>query len=192
MLKFNLFYNVFQDKNYLRCDFVLAYPHICLLAYQKQIMKKTNAIRILEQQKIPFDTVEYTYDSENLSVEQIAADNGLQLELVYKTLVLKGDKGTIVVALIAGDKSLSMKKIAAISLNKKIEMLPVAELQQHTGYIRGGCSPIGMKKQYEVYISEEAEHLEKIYINAGARGLLVGLSPNDLQKAAQAIWAEIV
>lgn len=155
-------------------------------------MKKTNAIRLLQQKKITFDAVNYVYDSENLNVSKIAEDNNLALEQIYKTLVLEGDKTGIIVALVAGNQSLSLKKIASISNNKKVAMLAVKDLQKHTGYVRGGCSPIGMKKQYPVYISEEAKNLEKLYINAGTRGILVGLAPNDLYDLAQAKWAELV
>ncbi|CAA6813825.1 MAG: Cys-tRNA(Pro)/Cys-tRNA(Cys) deacylase [uncultured Aureispira sp.] len=155
-------------------------------------MKKTNAIRLLQQKKINFEAVHYEYDSEHLNVGKIAKDNDLVLEQVYKTLVLEGDKTGVIVALVAGDQSLSLKKMATISKNKKVAMLAVKDLQKHTGYIRGGCSPIGMKKQYPVYISEEAKDLEKLYINAGTRGILVGLVPSDLQDLAQGEWAEIV
>jgi len=154
-------------------------------------MKKTNAIRILAQKKIDFDIVKYTYDSENLSVEQIAADNKLELEQIYKTLVVKGDKTGVVVALIAGNASLSFKKLAAISGNKKMAMVAVKDLQKHTGYIRGGCSPIGMKKQYAVYISAEAQELEKMYINAGTRGVLVGLAPVDLSRLVDGLFCKL-
>lgn len=155
-------------------------------------MKKTNAIRLLQQKKIAFDTIHYVYDSENLNVGKIAEENDLVLEQVYKTLVLQGDKTGIIVALVAGDQSLSLKKMAAVSKNKKVAMLAVKDLQKHTGYIRGGCSPIGMKKQYPVYISEAAKKLEKLYINAGTRGILVGVAPNDLHHLAQGEWAEII
>ena len=155
-------------------------------------MKKTNAIRLLEQKKIAFDTVEYTYNSENLSVELIAEENDLSLPEIYKTLVLKGDKTGIIVALVAGDKTVSLKKLAAVSGNKKIAMVAVKDLQKNTGYIRGGCSPIGMKKQFPIYVSEEAQYLGKMYVNAGVRGILVGLKPQKLLEAANAEWAVIV
>lgn len=155
-------------------------------------MKKTNAIRLLQQKKITFDTIHYVYDSENLNVGKIAEENDLVLEQVYKTLVLQGDKTGVIVALVPGDQSLSLKKMAAVSKNKKVSMLAVKDLQKHTGYIRGGCSPIGMKKQYPVYISEAAKNLEKLYINAGTRGILVGVAPNDLYDLAQGEWAEIM
>lgn len=155
-------------------------------------MKKTNAIRLLQQKKISFDTIHYHYDSENLNVAKIATDNNLKLEQIYKTLVLEGDRTGIVVALVAGNNSLSLKKMASVSKNKKVAMLAVKDLQKHTGYIRGGCSPMGMKKQYPVYISEEAKNLEKLYINAGTRGILVGLAPSDLHHLTEGEWSVIV
>ena len=155
-------------------------------------MKKTNAIRLLIQKNIQFELVEYIYLPENLSLDKIAEDNNLKLCQVYKTLVLKGDKTGVFVALVAGDKSLALKKLASVSGNKKVALLAVRDLQKYTGYIRGGCSPLGMKKNYQVYISEEAEYLKMIYINAGSRGLLIGLSPEDLYSVAQGKWASII
>lgn len=154
-------------------------------------MKKTNALRLLQQQKIKFDTIEYTYNTENLSVEQIALDNQLNIGQVYKTLVLKGNSSGIIVAVIAGNKSLSLKKLATASNNKKMAMIPVKELQQLTGYIRGGCSPIGMKKAFPVYIDQAAQKLDWLYVNAGVRGLLFGSNPEDLLKLSNGHWADI-
>lgn len=155
-------------------------------------MKKTNAIRLLQQKKISFETIHYQYDNDNLNVAKIAKDNSLELEQIYKTLVLEGDKTGIMVALVAGNNSLSLKKMASVSNNKKAAMLAVKDLQKHTGYIRGGCSPLGMKKQYPVYISEEAKNLEKLYINAGTRGILVGLAPSDLYHLTEGEWSVII
>lgn len=153
-------------------------------------MKKTNAIRLLEQKKIAFDTIEYHYEEEDLSLEKIAADNNLVLEKVFKTLVLVGESG-VFIALVAGGSSLSLKKMAALTNNKKVELLAVKALLAQTGSIRGACSPLGMKKTFPTYISEEAKLHEKIYINAGFRGLLIGLSPKDLQQLINAFWADI-
>ncbi len=163
-----------------------------LLLKKRDLMKKTNALRLLNQKNIDFELIEYTYQPEDLSLNKIAEDNDLKLEQVYKTLVLKGDKTGVVVALIAGDRSLALKKFAAVSGNKKVTLLAVTDLQKHTGYIRGGCSPLGMKKNYKVYISEEAQELKLMYINAGIRGLLVGLSPQDLSSAIQGKWASLI
>ncbi|BDS10453.1 Cys-tRNA(Pro) deacylase [Aureispira anguillae] len=155
-------------------------------------MKKTNAIRLLEQKKIPFDLITYTYNSDNLNVEQIAKDNHLELHQIYKTLVVQGDKTGLLVALVPGNQSLSLKKLAAISGNKKVSMVAVKDLQRHTGYIRGGCSPFGMKKQYATYVSKEAKDLEIMYVNAGVRGLLVGGKPSELCAAIDVEWSELI
>jgi Cys-tRNA(Pro)/Cys-tRNA(Cys) deacylase len=154
-------------------------------------MKKTNALRILDQQKIQYETLEYSYDSENLDVAKIASDNGIPLETIYKTLVLFGDKSGTIMAVVAGDRQVSLKKIATASGNKKVEMAAIKDLQQLTGYIRGGCSPIGTKKAFPVYFDNSAQRLDKIYVNAGARGLLFSCSPEDLLKVCNAVWADI-
>jgi Cys-tRNA(Pro)/Cys-tRNA(Cys) deacylase len=153
--------------------------------------KKTNALRILEQHKIPYDIIEYTYDAENLNVAKIAEDNALALAQVYKTLVAKGDKTGIIVAVVAGDKSLSLKKIATVSGNKKIALVPVKDIQGISGYIRGGCSPLGMKKQFPTYFDQSAKRFDKIYVNAGVRGVLFGCLAEDLLLVAQGEWADI-
>lgn len=154
-------------------------------------MKKTNAIRLLTQKKIHFDTLLYTYDNDDLNVEKIAIDNNLELKNIYKTLVVVGDKTGIIIALVAGNASLSLKKMASVSGNKKVALLAVKDLQKHTGYVRGGCSPIGMKKQYPVYISEEASSLAKMYVNAGTKGVLVGIEPSVLQNLTQGEWEDL-
>lgn len=154
-------------------------------------MKKTNAIRILERHKIAYDTVAYQYDPANLALDKIAADNDLELKAVYKTLVAKGDKTGVVIAVVPGDQELNFKALAKASGNKKITLVAVKELQGLTGYIRGGCSPLGMKKEYPVFIEAVAEQLEQMYVNAGVRGVLVGLSPNELGRATKGVFAEI-
>lgn len=154
-------------------------------------MKKTNAIRLLQQQKIEFDTIEYTYNTDNLSVEQIAVDNQLNIQQVYKTLVVKGSQTGVIVAVIAGNKNLSIKKLSKLSGNKKMALVPVKEIQELTGYIRGGCSPIGMKKVFPVYFDQNGQKLDKIYVNAGIRGLLFGCAPQDLLNISNARWADI-
>ncbi|OJJ15468.1 aminoacyl-tRNA deacylase [marine bacterium AO1-C] len=153
--------------------------------------KKTNAIRLLEKHHKTYQTVEYQYDPENLDVAKIAADNQLELTSIYKTLVLKGDKTGIWVAVVPGNKTLSLKAMAQASSNKKVAMVPVKDIQGLTGYIRGGCSPLGMKKAYPVVIDDSAQAQELIFVNAGQRGILVGLNPHDLQEVSNAIWGEI-
>ena len=154
-------------------------------------MKKTNALRILDQQKIQYETLEYSYDSENLDVAKIASDNGIPLETIYKTLVLNGDKSGTIMALIAGDRQVSLKKVAMASANKKVEMAAVKDLQQLTGYVRGGCSPLGTKKAFPIYLDLSAQNRDKIYVNAGARGLLFSCTPQDLVTVCNAEWADI-
>ncbi|MEZ4985396.1 MAG: Cys-tRNA(Pro) deacylase [Saprospiraceae bacterium] len=151
-------------------------------------MSKTNAIRLLEKEGIAYRVVPYTYNADNLDVAKIAADNGLALAQVFKTLVCKGDKTGIVVAVIPGDQQLDLKTLAQASGNKKIALLPMGELQAATGYMRGGCSPIGMKKNYPVYLDRAAEPWDEILINAGARGLLFAAHPVSIVSAFGMEW----
>lgn len=153
--------------------------------------KKTNALRRLDARKVQYETVEYQYDAEDLSVEHIAAENGLPLERIFKTLVAKGDKNGVAVAIVPGHKNLGFKALAQVSGNKKMTLVPVKEIQSLTGYIRGGCSPIGMKKDYPAYLDTSALAYDVIYVNAGQRGLLVGLSPEALQQVTGAVVGEI-
>ena len=154
-------------------------------------MKKTNALRLLDQRKISYETLEYEYNEEDLSVKKIAGDNFLKAENVFKTLVAKGDKNGVLVAVINGNQTLNLKSIAKASDNKKIALIPVKELLKLTGYIRGGCSPIGMKKPFPVFLDESAKDFKTIYVNAGVRGILVKLKPDDLLKVTNGKLAEI-
>lgn len=154
-------------------------------------MKKTNAIRLLEQAKINFELIEYHYDPENLDVAKIALDNKLDLTKIYKTLIAKGDKTGPLVAIVPADQNLSLKKLAGLSGNKKIALLPVNDLQKNTGYVRGGCSPIGLRKALPVYMDEGAMQLNKLFVNAGTRGLLFGCTPKALQTLAKAELGDI-
>lgn len=154
--------------------------------------KKTNAMRLLEAAGIPYTLTTYQYDAEELSVAKIAAENKLTLERIFKTLVLKTDTGSVVVAVTPGDKQLDIKAISKESNCKKVALAASQQLQALTGYIRGGCSPIGMKKNYPVIVDISALSFERIYVNAGMRGLLMELSPQDLQRACGGIFAKIV
>lgn len=145
-------------------------------------MKKTNAARILEQHKVPFDLLEYRVDENDLSAETVAYKIGKPIEMVFKTLVLQGDKTGELVAVIPGIHEVDLKALAAISGNKKCQMIPLKEIQPLTGYIRGGVSPIGMKKHFPTFVSDSALHFELICISAGMRGLQFLLSPHDLIK----------
>ncbi len=149
-------------------------------------MKKTNAIRILEKNNIPYELLEYDYSPEDLDVSKIAMDNNLNLEEIYKTLVLKGNNTGLIIAVVPGDKKLNKKKISKASGNKKISLVPISDLEKLTGYIRGGCSPIGMKSPFPVFIDLLAEELGGIWINAGTRGVLMKVDITDLKEICSA------
>lgn len=154
-------------------------------------MKKTNALRILDRKKIDYSLIEYTYDPENLDLSKIAVDNDLEIETVYKTLVLKGDKNGTFVAVVPGHRSLNLKTAAKISGNKKVAMFAVKDLEKTTGYIRGGCSPVGMKKAFPVFIDNLALELDRVYVNAGIRGILFGVSAKDLELVCNLKFGDI-
>ena len=142
-------------------------------------MKKTNAMRLLDAAKITYDTREYEYDESDLSGTHVAQVLGLDVNTVFKTLVAKGDKTGPVVFCIPVHKELNLKKAAAVTKNKSVELLPVKDLLSLTGYIRGGCSPIGMKKKFPTYIDESIALIEVISISAGVRGCQIILDPED-------------
>jgi Cys-tRNA(Pro)/Cys-tRNA(Cys) deacylase len=154
-------------------------------------MSVTNATRILKAKKIPFDLLEYSYSEKDLSVEKIAVDNDLPVAQIFKTLVAKGDKTGVLVAVVAGNQTLNLKALAKASGHKKIALVSVKDLQGLTGYIRGGCSPVGMKKNFPVFIDEVGLNFDKIYVNAGKRGYLMGVEPNALSKLCQAEFVSI-
>ena len=147
---------------------------------------KTNAARILDQSKIPYELQEYTVDESDLSAMNVATKVGLAIELVYKTLVARGDKTGVIVACIQGDHELQLKGLACLSGNKKVEVVALKEVQPLTGYIRGGVSPIGMKKHYPVFIDSDINNHEKIAVSAGLRGLQLFLSHIDLISVTKA------
>ena len=155
-------------------------------------MPKTNAIRILESKNIPHTTHTYEVDEDDLSGTTVANKIDAKQETVFKTLVATGDKNGINVFCIPVTEELNLKKAAAVSENKSIEMVKVKDLFNLTGYIRGGCSPIGMKKNYPAYIEETAQLFEKIYVSAGIRGMQVCLSPEDLKNAINAVFADLL
>lgn len=143
-------------------------------------MTKTNAMRLLEKANIAYQTACYTYEETEHSGLHAAKEVGIPPEQVFKTLVVKGDKTGIFVCCIPVDRELDLKKVAALSKNKKVEMTHVKELLGLTGYIRGGCSPVGMKKKYPTWIDETATLFDTIAISAGMRGQQLILSPTDL------------
>lgn len=155
-------------------------------------VKKTNAARLLDQHKISYSLIPYQVDESDLSAVHVARQLGEDVERVFKTLVLHGDKSGYFVCVIPGNEEVDLKKAAKCSGNKNCEMIPMKELLSVTGYIRGGCSPLGMKKNYPIYIHSSAEFHEKIYISAGVRGVQIELSPVDLISVTQAMLADII
>ncbi len=152
---------------------------------------KTNATRMLAAAKVEFETFEYKYDESDLSGLHIANEMGEDPKLVYKTLITKGDKTGINVFCIPVEKELDLKKCAKVVKDKHIEMIHVKDLLSLTGYIRGGCSPIGMKKQYPTFIDISAESLDKIYVSAGKRGGQILIKTTDLKSFVNASYADL-
>ncbi|BBF42334.1 Cys-tRNA(Pro) deacylase YbaK [Lachnospiraceae bacterium KM106-2] len=143
-------------------------------------MVKTNAMRMLSKAKIAFRTEEYEVDESDLSGEHVASQLNQNVEQVFKTLVIKGErKGTMVFCLPVNHE-IDLKKAAKVAGDKKVEMLHMKDLLSTTGYIRGGCSPIGMKKRFPTFIEETCLQYDEIYISAGVRGAQIILNPNDL------------
>jgi Cys-tRNA(Pro)/Cys-tRNA(Cys) deacylase len=154
-------------------------------------MTKTNACRLLDAAGIAYRSAEYAYDEGDLSGVHAAAAIGMPAEQVFKTLVTRGDKTGITVFCIPVAEELDLRKAATVSGNKKTELLHVKELLGYTGYIRGGCSPIGMKKKYPTYIDETAVLFDEIAVSAGARGQQLILAPSELIRYTEAGEADI-
>lgn len=149
-------------------------------------IQKTNAARLLDREKIDYTLVPYQVDEEHLDAIHVAEQLGEDISKVFKTLVLKGDKTGHFVCVIPGDKEVDLKMAAKASGNKSCNLIPMKELLPATGYIRGGCSPIGMKKLFPTYIHESCLALEKMYVSAGLRGLQLCIAPADLIRMVKA------
>lgn len=143
-------------------------------------VNKTNAVRLLDKAGIAYELIPYEVDESDLSAVHVAADLGENVEQVFKTLVLHGDKTGYFVCIIPGDKEVNLKLAAKVSGNKSSEMIPMKNLLPVTGYIRGACSPVGMKKHFPTYIHETCLNFDFIYVSAGQRGLQIKLNPRDL------------
>lgn len=154
-------------------------------------MNKTNIIRLLEANKIPHEIKTYVVDEDDLSGTSVAQKIGAAEETVFKTLVAEGDKTGINVFCVPVNSELNLKKAATVSSNKKVELIPTKNLLSVTGYIRGGCSPVGMKKKYPTYIDESAQLFDKIYFSAGIRGMQVGVHPDALQMLTGSVFADL-
>ena len=155
-------------------------------------IKKTNAARILDGLGIDYEIKTYAVDENDLSAVHVAQISGLNIDMIFKTLVARGDKSGIIMAVIGGGEELNLKSLARASGNKSVEMIALKELLPLTGYVRGGCSPLGAKKNFPVVLDARALSLEKISISAGQRGMQIVLAPKDLVKAVNATVAELV
>ena len=154
-------------------------------------IEKTNAARLLDRAKIAYELIPYRVDEEHLAATHVAEQLGEDNACVFKTLVLKGDRTGYFVCVVPGDHEVDLKAAAKVSGNKKVDLIPMKELLPVTGYIRGGCSPIGMKKAFPTYIHASASEHPFIYISAGVRGLQLKLAPADLAAYVRAAFAEI-
>lgn len=155
-------------------------------------MKKTNAVRILESGNFKFETREYEVSEDEIDAVSVANKIGAPPETVFKTLVAKGDKTGYVVFVIPGNAELNLKKAAAASGNKSVEMIKAKDLLSVTGYIRGGCSPIGMLKKYPTFIEEASQLFDNVFFSAGIRGMQILLSPLDLADVTGAAFADLI
>lgn len=155
-------------------------------------MKKTNAVRELEQHKIKYSLREYKVDENDLSAIHVALETGLDLERIFKTLTLLNEKNELIVACIPGGDNIDLKKLAKVANSKRVEMLPLKDLTTYTGYVRGGCSPIGIKKKHISFIHKSALKYETIIFSGGMRGLQIEMSPKDLINYLKMTVADIV
>ncbi len=153
--------------------------------------EKTNAARLLDKAGLKYNLIPYEFDENDLAAQHVADSLGQDIARVFKTLVLHGDRTGYIVCVVPGDMEVELKALAKVSGNKKVEMIPMKDLLNVTGYIRGGCSPIGMKKRFPTYFHVTANNYETIYVSAGVRGLQIEISPTDLIGFVQATVADV-
>ncbi|QIL46261.1 Cys-tRNA(Pro) deacylase [Vagococcus coleopterorum] len=158
----------------------------------KKKIQKTNAIRLLEQKKIPYTEREFEVTDEHTDAVSVAHALGQKEEEIFKTLVTLGNKTGPVVVAIPGNHELDLKKLAKVSGNKKMEMLPLKDLEQTTGYIRGGCSPVGMKKLYPTYFDQSALEHDSIHVSAGKRGVQMSVAPQALAQLVRGEFHDLI
>ena len=155
-------------------------------------VEKTNAARLLDRAKIAYELVPYRVDEEHLAATHVAEELGEDIGSVFKTLVLRGDRTGYFVCVVPADHEVDLKAAARVSGNKKADLIPMKELLPVTGYIRGGCSPIGMKKQYPTVIQECAADFDKVYVSGGRIGTTLCMAPEDLKKVSRAEYADFI
>lgn len=154
-------------------------------------IEKTNAARLLDRAKMAYNLIPYEFDENDLAAQHVADSLGQDIAKVFKTLVLHGDRTGYIVCVIPGDKEVELKALAKVSGNKKVEMIPMKELLGVTGYIRGGCSPIGMKKRFPTYFHSTAADHDVIYVSAGVRGLQIEINPNELISFVDGVISDV-
>ena len=153
---------------------------------------KTNVARLLDRAKIQYDLVPYTVDENNLAATHIAEELNEDIRQVFKTIVLTAGPGKFFVCVVPGDAEIDLKKAAKVAGYKKVELIPMKELLPLTGYIRGGCSPVGMKKPFPTFFHSTATDFPFIYVSAGVRGLQLRIAPGDLINYVGASLADII
>ncbi|MBO4615565.1 MAG: Cys-tRNA(Pro) deacylase [Bacteroidales bacterium] len=158
----------------------------------KDKIQKTNAARLLDSKKIAYELIPYEVDENDLSAVHVASQLNEPIDMVFKTLVLHGDRSGYFVCVIPGDKEVDLKLAAKATGNKSCSLIPMKELLPLTGYIRGGCSPIGMKKPFPTYIHSTCMDFDYIYVSAGVRGLQLKINPSDLCKAVGAKVGDLI
>ena len=152
---------------------------------------KTNAVRLLERAGVPHERIEYAVDPDDLAAESVAAKVGLPAERVFKTLVARGDRHGVCFAVIPGDAALDLKALARATGDRKVETVALKEVQPLTGYVRGGVTALGAKKDYPVFLDEAATLFDRITVSAGRRGCQVLIAPGDYARATRATVAPI-
>ncbi len=155
-------------------------------------MKKTNAARILDKHKVKYEILEYKVDKNDLSALHVAKDTNTDIKTIFKTLVTVDDKNQHIVACIAGDEELDLKALAKVAGVKKCAMIPLKDVLKVTGYVRGGCSPFGMKKIYRTFVDSDALLHVKIQVSAGVRGQQLKLNPKDFEQALHVEFERII
>lgn len=155
-------------------------------------IQKTNVARLLDKAKLPYELVAYEVDENNLAATHIAEQLGEDISTVFKTIVLTAGPGKFFVCVVPGDAEIDLKKAAKVAGYKKVDLLPMKELLPLTGYIRGGCSPIGMKKPFPTFFHSTASELPMFYVSAGVRGLQLKISPADLIRYVGGVTADLI
>lgn len=165
--------------------------YFCIMAHSSKITK-TNAARLLDRAHVPYELIPYNVDESNLAATHVAEELGEDIRQVFKTLVLTSGKGEYFVCVVPGDAEVDLKKAAKAASAKKVDLIPMKELLPLTGYIRGGCSPVGMKKQFPTYFHSTAALFDYIYVSAGMRGLQFKIAPAQLIEYVGGALADLI